>query len=75
MPIVIDDSSFPIHPTPMFSQLAVGDVFRLNGTYYIKRDAGFAYSFTAVGFVAIAEVECQPVTATLVITSPSSSHT
>lgn len=70
MQIAINDSAFPIHPTPMFSQLAVGDVFRLNGNYYVKRDAGSAYSFAAVSFVAIGEVECQPVTATLVITAP-----
>lgn len=70
MPITINDTAFPSHPTPMFSALAIGDVFRFVGKYYVKTNGSQAFSYLDVAFVAIPEVECQPVTATLVITAP-----
>ena len=70
MPIVIDESDFIAHPTPAFTALAVGDIFKLTEKYYCKVDGSQAYSFIDAGLITIGGGNCYPVKAKLIITAP-----
>lgn len=72
--LIIDDTAFPIPaPSPMFSSLTVGDVFRRSSTntYCQKSASNAAYDFTVKNTISVPATEAvQPVSATLTISAP-----